>query len=371
MITEHQLQIYNNLLDNTKKSESFYIVDQTFDNIVYRIFSYRIASYSDFLLPDAREARGIVFQMDEDNKPVRLVARTPHKFFNLDENPMTMNLDLSLNNIHMIMDKADGSLISAFLDHYGNLCVKSKTSLFSDQVRMAWTVIDQDHLLKDALHFTCQAGYTVNMEYVGPDNRIVLGYEKPALKILSVRHNDTGEYLQSVYGPDSAFARWMIKVYPKDFDLNSLADAKDFEGVVVVLKSGQWFKHKTPWYLALHKTKDSINSKRRLFECVIMETVDELKTLFATDPVAITLIVEMEAKIAPKFNHVVKQVETFYQDNKQLDRKSYAIKGQAELPREIFSLAMNLYLGKEANFKEWAVKHYEWFGVKDEVIITE
>ncbi|MDE1830383.1 MAG: hypothetical protein KGI25_08670, partial [Thaumarchaeota archaeon] len=201
-----------------------------------------------------------------------------------------------------------------------------------------------------------------------PDNRIVIGYEKPELRILNARKRDTGEYL---FALDEQDADYMVQHFAPDYDLNSLADAQGFEGVVVVLKSGEWFKAKTPWYAALHHTKDSINSKRRLFECVVTEASDDLKAMFFDDPVAMKLILEMEALVVPKFDHFVALVEKFHKENAALDRKSYAIKGQQELQREVFSLAMQKYLGREVDYKEWAIKHIEMFGVKDEVINTE
>jgi T4 RnlA family RNA ligase len=150
-----------------------------------------------------------------------------------------------------------------------------------------------------------------------------------------------------------------------------MKDCQGFEGVVVVLNSGEWFKLKTDWYAALHKTKDSINSKRKLFECIITEASDDLKAMFYEDVVVMKAINDMEALVIPKFDHVVAVVEKFYADNKGLDRKSYAIKGQQDLDRELFGLAMNKYVGREIDFKEWAIKHYEWFGVRDEVINVE
>jgi RNA ligase len=373
MITQRQLEIYDNLLNYTKTGEVFYIADQTFKGRKYRIFSYRLGAYTPFMQPDALEGRGIMFEMDENDQPVRLAARTMHKFFNLNENPSTMNLNIAQNNIEIIMDKVDGSLISTYLDHEGELQLKSKTSLGSDQVQMAWKVLNADPALKEILTEIAQHGYaTVNMEYLGPDNRIVIGYETPQLRILNTRAIESGEYELSMhYWDQHPLFSWAAGSMPVGFDLKTLDDATGIEGVVVVLASGEWFKHKTPWYAALHKTKDSINSKKKLFECVVTEASDDLKAMFFDDLVAMKLINEMEALVIPKFDHAVALVEKYYEENKALDRKSYAIKGQQELQRELFSLAMTKYLGREVDYKEWAVKHFEWFGVRDEVINTE
>ncbi len=389
MITPRQIEIYNNLLKYTQTGETFYFADQMWKGVKYRIFSYRLGGYTEFMQPDALEGRGIMFQLDENDQPVRLAARPMHKFFNLDENPSTMNLNLAQENISIVMDKVDGSLISSWVDHEGELQLKSKTSLSSDQVRMAWDVLKaegpvwyqsgEEQLDISLLGWLRQCDHhvaTVNMEYLGPDNQIVIGYDKPQLRVLNTRllepttHDE--EYdLSMHYWDQHPFFAYAAGSYPVGYDLKELDGKQGIEGVVVVLVSGEWFKLKTPWYAALHKTKDSINSKRKLFECVVSEASDDLKAMFHADPISIAKIVEMEEKIRPVFNHAIKSVEDYYAANKDLDRKSFAIKGQQELPRELFSLAMSKYLGREVDYKEWAIKHFEWFGVKDEVLNVE
>jgi T4 RnlA family RNA ligase len=374
MITERQLEIYNNLLKYTQEDETFFTADQVFKGVTYRVFSYRLGSYTAFIAPDALEGRGIMFELDSNDQPVRLACRPIHKFFNLNENPSTMNLDLSVDNIKLIMDKADGSLISTYLDHEGELQLKSKTSLGSDQVQMAWRALKDEPQFREDLIEVTNLGWTVNLEYTGPDNRIVIGYEKPSLRVLNVRNIETGEYNNVCYRNEpghSMFYGHVVDTHKESFDLVAMEDQQGFEGVVVVLHSGQWFKLKTKWYAALHHTKDSINSKRRLFECVITEAADDLKAMFFDDPVAMGMIKAMEDLVIPKFHAVIHAVDKFYTENKDLDRKSYAIKGQQELQRDLFSLAMSKYLGKEVNYKEWAIKHIEHFGVKDEVKAVE
>lgn len=371
MITTRQLEIYNNLLKYTKEGEVFYVADQVFKGRKYRIFSYRLGAYTPFMQPDALEGRGIMFEIDENDQPIRLAARTMHKFFNLNENPSTMNLDLSTNNIERITDKCDGSLISTYLDHEGQLQLKSKTSLGSDQVRMAWEVLNKNQNLTNMLKEATEMGETVNLEILSPNNRIVIGYEDTELRVLNLRNQETGKYLFPVKCSGPSLFDYYVTEMPVGFDIKTLEDATGIEGVVVVLQSGEWFKFKTPWYAALHHTKDSINSKRRLFECVITGASDDLKAMFYDDPVAMKMIDDMETLVIPKFDHIIVLVEKFYSVNKDLDRKSYAIKGQTELDHGLFSLAMSLYVGREVDYKGWAIKHIEYFGVRDEVVDIE
>lgn len=80
--------IYDALMDLVSKNEAFYYQDFTLDGKVYRVFNYRLASYTDFLADFALEARGITFEVSCENRDAvcyRLVCRPMQKFFNLNE----------------------------------------------------------------------------------------------------------------------------------------------------------------------------------------------------------------------------------------------------------------------------------------------
>lgn len=137
------LELYNNLISLCESSEVSKFFYKDFNGPMdgkFRIFSYHYASYSDWLKPDALECRGIMFEMGE-NGPVRVAARPMEKFFNLDENPLSMGINIA--DVTYIMDKADGSLVSSYVDD-GYLYLKSKTSLYSDQARQAAALIHSE-----------------------------------------------------------------------------------------------------------------------------------------------------------------------------------------------------------------------------------
>ena len=140
----------------------------------------------------------------------------------------------------------------------------------------------------------------------------------------------------------------------------------DVEGYVIRLASGQRVKVKTEWYLVQHRAKDSINYPRRLFEAVLAEATDDLRTLFHDDPLVIQRIEEMELFVEGKYNHLVDTVERFYERNKHMERKEYAILGHKKLVKMPFGLAMSKYTGKEVNYKEFMAKKWKEFGLKDE-----
>ena len=379
-MNQYQQDLYAALMKLADERDAFYFQDFELDDRVYRIFNYRMASYTDFCEPFALECRGTMFEMKtpEDFSPwvpgpVRLAALPMHKFFNLNENPFTMNLDLS--QTVGVMEKADGSLISTYT-HNGSLRLKSKGSVASDQciAAMKWLAEDEHFNFYCALVDWTGRGYTVNMEWCSPDNRIVLGYEQPHLEVLNIRNRQNGEYL---FADDIESDSYLLEFWtnvvtigdPVEF-VEKVPALTGIEGFVVRTPD-IWFKLKTDWYLSLHRLKDSINSPRRLFEAVLDEATDDLRASFHDDPLALKQIADMEEYVIELYHEMAPTVETFYWVNKNLDRKEYAIKGQQELKPMYFSLAMQKYTGREPDYKGFLKKQWKRLGLKDEVESNE
>jgi len=371
-MNELQLTLYAQLMKLATEREAFYYKDFSWDDVTYRIFNYRLASYTDFLEPGALECRGIMFEVQGD-EAVRLASWPIEKFFNLNENPFTMDLDLS--EIESIGLKVDGSLISTF-HHEGWLACKSKGSINSFQAQRADALIEENEALYKEMIELVHHGFTINMEYLprsDSEHRVVIGHPEESLVVLSVRNNETGKYygLEEFVGYPELAKLWVDFVYPADpvEFVNQITNMEGVEGYIVYLPH-ICFKAKTLWYLTQHRAKDSVNSPRRLYEAVIAEATDDLRSLFFGDVFVLAKIDKMEAKVGHWYNELVEQVETFYAENKDLERKWYAIKGQEELPRMVFGLAMQRYVGREINYKEFMIKKWKDFGIKDEEPVT-
>ena len=273
------------------------------------------------------------------------------KFFNLNENPFTMDLDLT--QIEYYMDKADGSLISTYLDN-GVLYTKSKTSVFSSQS------IAAEQFLNDWVHQDLRTrctelaknGYTCNFEYVSPNNRIVLPYEKAELILLNVRHNVTGEYVEHVeLMRDPILRRYLVKSYTvvdgPEF-VQSVYDMWNIEGFVFKLRSGQFFKVKTNWYSDLHAVKSSISNNKMLFTVCRAGRVDDIRMMFSDD--ASIKKINIFEKIF--IDYVIDSMNELQSLHKLLhgrSRKEYAIQSQTHFTQVnkpyLFSTFMNLYNG--------------------------
>lgn len=357
-----QEELYTNLMSLVASNEAFYYVDHTLNSCIYRVFTYRLASYTDFLEPDALECRGHMFRLDLDGNMLELASWSIEKFFNFEENPMTMDLDLS--NVKFIHEKRDGSLINTY-EHEGKVCVKSKTALASDQALDANKILHENSYLLSVVTGFTLADNTVSLEYTSPENRIVLPYQTHELKILAIRDNHTGEYVDYDY-LYSEHGDLMTRNHTDEFDLTdmeagvqSIYDMKAIEGYVIGLHSGQRFKVKTSEYFALHRAKDSIQSDKRLFEVALNDATDDLRTMFHDDQYTLDRIARMEALVMPIYNHLVASVEAYHKENKHLSQRDYAIKGQKELDRVGFHLSMQLFHGKIPAYKEMILKNYE------------
>lgn len=398
MVAKMQLdvqELYTQLMTLCTNSDSFYFVDHERDgNKWYRVFSYRLASYSDFLLPGAVEARGIMFEVFEVNGvgvPTCIKSRPPAKFFNIGENPLTLELDYTKVKHSVI--KEDGSLISTFSTcvwgmgedfesqaHY-TLRLKSKTSTSSDQVKAAMKWLETEPDFRDTLLEMDMSGYTVNCEWCAPDNRIVVGYLEPRLIVLNARHKHTGKYAERAV-LEQMFGEHLVKTATEvkgPEDLVELKTHTGYEGLILQFEEGykvEFVKFKNDWYLHRHRTKDSVNNANALFDCVLNEGSDDLRTMFVEDPLATKIIDEMEELVIPLYNRFVKGCQNFYNENKHLERKEFAIKGQQPFFEEgdllnkfAFGIVMTMYLGKEPDIKGTLSKHKRlWTKVEDDAL---
>lgn len=359
-----QNKLYRELMELCAKNEAFYFIDQEFSGRTYRIFTYRLASYTDFLEPSALECRGHTFLL-EDGEPIRITHMPMQKFFNWKENPMTMFE--RFENVTGIQFKEDGSLISTSVIDDA-VVVKSKQSFQSEHAVGALKLIMSDLSLYGEIFALGCMGFTVNMEWCSPQHRIVVGYDKPQLVVLNIRSTLDGSYLSKNalvelgYYPSLTKA-WVYDILEEENIALSPNARHDFivrvkehvghEGYVVWMGNDA-VKVKTDWYVTLHRAKDSINTPKKVMEAVLYESIDDLRTLFNEDQGTLDYISDIEERVTKAYNHMVEIVETFYRENKHLDQKSYAIKAKAT-DGDLMPLFMCLYNGKPTDYKRFAL----------------
>lgn len=369
-------QLYNDLIKCTEKNKLFFYRDETSTDSTsktykYRIFDYHIASYSEWLLPNALNCRGTMFEISDNSNP-KLVALPMKKFFNYNENPLAMYPDLSSSTDIFI--KYDGSLISTYMEGL-ELKLKSKGALRSEQARHAESYLQlfkskNVYTIYNLVHRLTDEGFTVNMEWCSPINRIVINYNIPNLVILNIRNRDTGELILPSDPRISSFVPFYLRknnspglygypvFYPflpekintklDKLEIDRLSKNTGMEGYVVYMPDGNIIKLKNGWYLNLHSNKSSLSSMPNLFDLIINNQIDDLLSMFYDDSEMIQVITNAQKIVLEAYKNYIDTISIFYNFNKELSRKDFAIKAKAELVPQYFSAAMILYTGNDA-----------------------
>jgi T4 RnlA family RNA ligase len=368
--------LYVKLNDLVKKNNAFYCKDFVLDEKTYRIFSYRLAKYENFLEQGSLECRGHMFDITTESES-KLVSLPMEKFFNINENPFTTNLNL--NNIESVYEKADGSLISTFL-HNGDVRLKSKASLSSIHCieAMKWLSLLENQDLYNEIKKYVLNDCTVNMEWCSPEQRIVIGYSKPMLKILNIRCNKTGSYVSIDNGVMVSYMVSKMKFNNIDETIQFVNNIKnmqdDIEGFVICLKNDSEnlrVKVKTDKYLNLHYELSNLKNTRTLYNYIVDEQIDDIVSKFHEDILLMKQINELQTKIDDFYNNCISSVETFHNDNKHLQRKDFYSKANKEIDHLFLNLLMRKYSELDLDYKEFMKKEYKKIIEKLNIVETE
>jgi RNA ligase len=379
-MNKKQQKLYDNLLELTKLEPGFYFSHLSLENEHYRIFSYRmIPKYSKWLINGAAlECRGTTFRMDNDNNPVALASWPFEKFFNLNENPMTQDLDLS--SPMEVLVKEDGSLISSMLLPSGKLFLKSKASFTSKEAKAANELITTPQW-KELYDWTldwASQGYTVIMEYMSPLNKIVVPYSESKLTVLGVRDHSNGTYV-NLFDMELPKEIQMLVIKNLVNEVNdtsafvqSIKNQTELEGYVVRLKTGQRIKIKTNWYNRLHQNRrnDQDLSDMALAKLVLDQSIDDVRSAYAHSPEAVKRIDEITQVVSGIYNDTVAATTSFYETHKHFNRRDYALMAKKELPKYHVGIVMQLFAGKTVNFGELVHQHLKKKGIQGITVET-
>ena len=221
-----------------------------------------------------RECRGLKF-----DKSGRLMARPFHKFFNLGERERVEEIDWS--RPHRVLEKLDGPMINpALVD--GGMVFMTRKGITAQAIEAG------SHATEGVRALACDrlaAGRTAIFELTSPHNRIVMGYDRPALTLLAIRDNLTGTYtgfeeMQEMAGHFGvAVARSHPVDGPTETLLNGVRGLADIEGYVVAFDDGHRLKLKTQHYALRHKTLAGLVLEKNALECVVNDAVDDVVPL--------------------------------------------------------------------------------------------
>jgi RNA ligase len=218
-----------------------------------------------------RECRGLIFHPDGT-----IMSRPFHKFFNVGERDETQMHCIDMSQPHTLYEKMDGSMIRPMMVNgvfrLGTKMGVTDTSIAAEAIYNGGTRMWMDSVMQQNL--------TPLFEFVSPDNRIVLKYDKPEMVLLALRHNITGEYLD-IEGMRSNEFFSVVPSYGAldgDFDeyIARQRGKEGREGDIIRFDDGHMLKIKNDWYVRIHKVKDKIRTDRHVLALLLANDLDDV-----------------------------------------------------------------------------------------------
>lgn len=325
-------------------------------------FTYKLGNYATFMHSGALNMRGTTYHVETEE----IVALPFWKFFNHGENPFTDPKLIETWDIAAVREKVDGSMIN-FFEIENKIFAKTKGTCKSPQSIMAEGLMQLDENVMASVKLMIRRGQTPIYEYTSPDNQIVIPYPTSKLVYLGCRNMDNGKYI-APSDSDSLHVKDMFGVLSRSDmtvdEILSHCKTSDLveEGYVVEFTNGELVKYKTQRYVNLHHTIDTITNRQSLAKLILSEQIDDLFPLLPVE--YHQNIKEFQAIIIQKYNHLLKVANWYYEQNKQLSQKEYAINASKQFRgnKRKFSLCMALYNQSfnEPKFKESLVTSRFW-----------
>lgn len=271
-----------------------------------------------YILPDTfddpvrLEGRGIKFC----SKTGKVLARPFHKFFNLNERDGSRFSDLPWDKPFVVQEKSDGSMIHpCILD--GKLVLMTRKGMSDVAVQaMRECEFDQDEMR----HFI-EMGSTPIYEYVSPNNRIVIDYQKPELRLLAIRNNFTGKYgMLNTHGIRDV----VVDGGDPGVLVETVRQVRGEEGVVLTwLATGHKVKLKGEEYVQLHRAIDVMASEKRILDVILEGKDDDLCSMVAEDRAA--KIRDYAGTVRQIMSNIQSTVVEWADARKDLSQKEFAL----------------------------------------------
>jgi RNA ligase len=217
-----------------------------------------------------RECRGLIFYPDG-----RIMSRPFHKFFNIGEREETQLHNIDWERPHVIIEKMDGSMIRP-LDVNGTFRLGTKMGVTDVSEQAEKIMTDGQRSWMDIM---MKQHVTPLFEFVSPENRIVVEYDKAELVLLAMRSNITGEYLDILPIRKNEFFRVVDTYGAVDSDFAEyLEEQRGLEGRegFIISFGGDMYKGKNDWYVRIHKTMDRIRFDRNIVDLILNKDLDDV-----------------------------------------------------------------------------------------------
>lgn len=249
------------------------IDEKTINGVDYILLKYNQID-SDFSNPIVKECRGIILRKND----WKIVCYPFNKFFNYGEGHSD-TIDFATARV---LEKVDGSIMKMWhdgiewiistngkIDSTDATCAigKSFKQLFIESLK---NQLDNDETKYNEFFQTLNEhkNFTYIFEMVHPLTRVVIEYDKPDIRHIGTRNNDTYEELDINIGIQK----------PIEYKFSSFEDVVNMsrilpyseEGYVVVDANWNRVKVKSPAYLAVHHLKNAgVLSARRVMDIIL------------------------------------------------------------------------------------------------------
>ena len=283
-----EIKTIQDVLPHISGRDEFRVMDKDW----YTVINYMVSLEKTFLWDEndpigsavRRECRGLTF-----DKEGKLICRKYHKFFNVGEKEETQLNKINLYEPHIVLEKLDGSLISAQPSPYGFRLV-SKAGVTDVAINAEVFIADKPHY--DTFIRKCfQRNITPLFEWVSRKNRIVVDYPEDNLILTGMRDKTTGCYVY--YDAMLKYATaWNIPVVKAvdglavqniNLFVKQVREWDDGEGIVLRFDTGHMCKVKSADYVLRHKSKDSISQEKNVLQTILEDAVDDLVPLLTPE----------------------------------------------------------------------------------------
>jgi T4 RnlA family RNA ligase len=196
--------------------------------------------------------------------------------------------------------------------------------------------------------------YTYIFEYIGPDNKIVLDYEKEELVLTAIRHNFNGTYifhdeLQRLAIPLGipVVGKAIDSEFEGKLSINDLNEsvklASGAEGVVVRFDTGEMVKIKAEEYCRKHASKELASSFKGLVNVIVNNSLDDI--LPQLEEPHLSKVKEYNEKIELWVDSTSAYVKDIVYKNKFEDQKAFALFVQCNAPKVLQPILFNVRKG--------------------------
>lgn len=290
----------------------------------YTVLDYIYAGENTFDNPFARECRGLKFDSKGD-----LIGRPFHKFFNLNEKEETKFENQNWNSPVIVANKWDGSMIHPALVN-GELVFMTRKGVTDVAIQaMNECEYDADEMIR-----LIKEGFTPIYEFVSPNNKIVLHYDKPELIPINLRHRETGKYDHS-FMKSNFLDLNLDENYFRSF-FEHLKAKTGIEGVVVQFYTPEYsrfIKFKADDYVALHRVLDETTQEKNVLALIMDDKLDDVVPLI--DPARAEHLKRYSTDVNFELGCHAIFIVCFAVNRKNLTQKEYAEDVKRKTPNHL------------------------------------